>query len=286
MLYKRGKVWWLKIRFNGQTIRKSTGSTSKELARKIEAKVTYELAEGKWFDRDPAEQVLFREVWEKYLREDAKYKAPITYSRAQQCAKHFLPVFVDLKLSQVTPSILSTYKAKRFESGVSGTTVSKELGFVRRVFSLCKKEWQLCKQSPFELFRMPKENPPRVRFLKPGQFEKILSKCPSWLKPVVILARYTGMRRGKVLALAWSQVDFHKSVINLEYTKNGERLTIPISSTVYKLLISLRQSKVIRLNCPYVVHYNGKLDSPEKVSMAFKRACGHAGVEDFRFHDL
>jgi site-specific recombinase XerD len=155
--------------FNGQVIRRSTGATNKELARNIEAKVMYQLAEGKYFEKDPADEVFFRDVWEKYLREEAKYRAPITYSRAQQCAKHFLPVLGELKLSQITPSILSTYRSKRFDSGVTGTTVAKELGFIRRVFTLCKREWQLCKQSPFEFFTMPKENKPRVRFLNPGK---------------------------------------------------------------------------------------------------------------------
>lgn len=286
MLYKRGKVWYLKTKWNGQTIRKSTGTTSKELARKIQYKVQHELAEGKWFDRDPAEQVFFREVWEKYINEEAKYRSSSTYSRAQQCAKNFLPLFGDYKLSQITPSVLSTYKAKRLESKVSMTTVVKELSCIRRVFSLCKREWQLCKQSPFEFFTMPKENPPRVRFLRPGQFEKILQKCPSWLKPMVIMARYTGMRRGNVLTLTWEQVDFPQRVINLEYTKNGERLTIPISSIVYNMLTSMRTAKVFRLNCPYVFHDNGKLYSPGQVSVAFKRACKRAEIEDFRFHDL
>jgi integrase len=191
-----------------QLIRRSTKATNKELARKIEAKVLYQLTKGKWYEKNPANEVFFSDVWEKYLREDAKYKAPITYDRAQQCAKRFLPMLGNLKLSQITASILSTYKTKRFEDGVTTTTVVHELSFIRRVFSLCKREWQLCKQSPFEFFTMPKENPPRVRFLKPGEFDKILVRCPSWLKPIAILSRYTGLRRRNVLTLTWSQVDF------------------------------------------------------------------------------
>jgi hypothetical protein len=70
--------------------------------------------------------------------------------------------------------------------------VIKELQSIRRVFSLCKREWQLIKQSPFEFFKMPSVNNQRVRFLKEGQFEKILGCCPPWLKPIVTIARYTG----------------------------------------------------------------------------------------------
>jgi len=271
---------------NGQCIRRSTKTTNKELARKIEAKVMYRLAEGTWFQKDPADEVFFGDVWRKYLEEDARYRAPIHYDRARQCAKHFLPVLQDLKLSQITPSVLSTYKTRRFKDGVSGTTVSKELGFIRRVFSLCKKEWQLIKQSPFEFFTMPKENRPRIRFLAPGEFDKLVFHCPSWLKPMVTLARYTGLRRSNVITLAWSQVDLQNRVINCEYMKNGEHLTIPINETAYALLTSIRKNKVVRLDCPYVFHDSGKLYSPNQVSVAFRRVCLRAGIKNFRFHDL
>src|SRR5271155_4457730 len=36
MLYKRGKVWWYKFRFEGQVIRDSTKTTSKTIARDAE----------------------------------------------------------------------------------------------------------------------------------------------------------------------------------------------------------------------------------------------------------
>lgn len=102
MIYKRGKVWWIKIKSQGKIIRRSTGTYNKDLARKIEIKVLYEVAEGKWFEKDPAESILFNNVWEKYLREEAKYKAVGTYNRAMQCGKNFLPEIGNFTLSQIT----------------------------------------------------------------------------------------------------------------------------------------------------------------------------------------
>jgi integrase len=286
LLVKRGKVWHLKIKFNGQTIRRSTYTDDKKLARKIEIKVMNALVENKWFHRDPAETTLFRDVWEKYLREEARYKAEKTYSRFIQCAKNFLPEVGHLTLTEITSSILSTYKAKRLEDGVTLCTVVKELQCIRRVFSLCKREWQLARQSPFEFFRMPAVKDQRVRFLEAGQFDRLLQQCPSWLKPIVTLARYTGMRRGNILNLTWSQLDLDTRVINLEYTKNGQRLTLPLTDTAYIVLVAMKKTKVIRLGCPFVFHQNGKPYSPNQVSMAFRRVCRRAGINNFRFHDL
>ncbi len=191
-----------------------------------------------------------------------------------------------LMLSDITPARLSSYKAKRFSDGVSSATVVKELQFVRRVFSLCKKEWQLVKQSPFEFFTMPKIKNIRVKFLNPGQFENLLSACPEWLRPIVIIARHTGMRRGNILSLKWEEVDLQGRIINLERTKNGYRLSLPLTERALSILLSAKQGKVRHLNCQYVFSQEGKPYSPYQVSMAFKRACNRSGLGDFRFHDL
>jgi integrase len=286
MLYKRGKVWWIKIQWKGKLIRKSTGARSKETAKVIESEILDRLVKNRWCKEELAETTLFKEVWEKYMREEAKYKSEGTYKRAIQSAKNFLAEIGHFTLSQITSSILSNYKTKRLESGVTLSTVTKELQFVRRVFSLCKREWQLVQQSPFEFFKMPAVDDKRVRFLEPGQFEQLLFHCPDWLKPIVVLARYTGIRRGNILNLTWSRIDLQQGVINLEHTKNGQGLTIPLSETPHNILTNLKNTKVMHLNCPFVFHQNGKPYSPYRVSISFLRACRRAKIYNFRFHDL
>jgi integrase len=285
MLRKRGKVWWVRLKRNGKLIERSTGASNKEVARKIELEILTKIAQGRWYEKDPSEITLFKDAWERYMREEAKYKSEGTYSRAIQSAKNFLPIIGDLTLSKVTPSVLSAYKVKRLEDRVKMATVIKELQFIRRVFSLCKREWQLIKQSPYEFFRMPSVNDQRVRFLERGQWEQLLNACPSWLRPIVILARFTGMRRGNALNLTWSQIDLQDRVIHLEHTKNGQRLTIPLTETPYNVLVALKNAKVRHL-CPFVFHQDGKPYSPYQVSVAFKRACKRAGIGNFRLHDL
>jgi hypothetical protein len=47
MIYKRNKVWYVRIKWKGNLIRQSTGTKSKKLARRIEGKILDELAEGR-----------------------------------------------------------------------------------------------------------------------------------------------------------------------------------------------------------------------------------------------
>ena len=52
------------------------------------------------------------------------------------------------------------------------------------------------------------------------------------LRPLVVVAIHTGMRKGELLNLEWDQVNLEQGIISLVDTKNGERRDIPINKTV------------------------------------------------------
>lgn len=289
MLYKRGKNWHIQIKWQGHLIRKTTGTDNKELAQRLEAKIMGELLERKYFDREPGETILFKEAWEKYMREIAKFTLSKSgLSLALHTEKRFLPFAGRLPLTKITPAILSSYKAKRLEEGIKVSSMVKELCYVRRCFSLCKKEWQFIKQSPFEYFTMPKVNDKRVRFFKPGEFELLYRHSPAWLKLMIVVAKETGLRKDNIIHLTWQMLDEKEKLLNIPYTKNGDPIAIPLTDAAFDVFMELKREKkkVVFLDCPFIFHNKGRQYNHGQVSMAFRRACARAGVENFRFHDL
>ena len=61
--------------------------------------------------------------------------------------------------------------------------------------------------NPLSLIRMPKNNLPRVRHLKAGEYEKLeeeaKTSCSWYLWPIIVIAIETGIRRGEILGLHW-----------------------------------------------------------------------------------
>ena len=102
------------------------------------------------------------------------------------------------------------------------------------------------------------------------------------LKPIVITAINTGMRKEELLSLEWDKhIDLENNLILLDKTKSGKRREIPINRTLRETL----QQIVMKINSPYVFSDNrGKRFKDVKKS--FKTACAKAGIKDFRFHDL
>lgn len=99
------------------------------------------------------------------------------------------------------------------------------------------------------------------------------------------MAYDTGMRRGEILNLRWSQVDLTKGLVRLQGvdTKTQEGRLVPLNDRLTKLLKDAIHSP-LRCASGHVFHRMGQ---PIKdVRGAFAKACRDAGLVDFRFHAL
>jgi len=95
------------------------------------------------------------------------------------------------------------------------------------------------------------------------------------------------MRKGEIISLKWSNVDFDNDLITIEptNTKSKKQKKIPINSVLRKVFL---EQKLKTGFDEYVFHtpagkpYN-RQDSLKK---SFIGACRRAGIKGLRFHDL
>ena len=289
MIWKRGRIWQVRIKRKGKSIRRSTSTSNKELAQKIERDIWNRLEEGTWFEK--AKKIKMTEVIEKYMTEISPFKQG-SHERNKQIAKHFKAFLSDVLLEDVRPALLSRYKSERLltitkRGGlVSPDTVRKELSLLRQIFNVAIDEWELCKENPVrKIIRSLPQEERRVRYVLPEEAEQLKFTIPTWLKAIVITACQTGLRRRNLLNLTVQQLDLISNRIIIERTKNGDPIGIAMTSIVRETLLNvIRERTVVS---PYVFcDDRGKACSPYKVSMAFRRACERAGVKNLRFHDL
>ena len=110
-----------------------------------------------------------------------------------------------------------------------------------------------------------------------------MEACPAWLRPIVLIDMNTGLRRGEILNLKRSDIDRKNRLIVIEKTKNNERKVIPMNETVSQAIDSLPA----RIDTSFLLaEKDGRPVPPDKVTMAFRRACKKAGIANFRLHDL
>lgn len=297
MLYRRRgtKNYHIQILWKGKLIRVSARTDDKEKAEIREAKLRKELYDAEYLEKkkepeEPGETILFKDAWAEYIKKEAMLKLSISSQRlVRHSGERFLPFVGQKTLKQIDKKVLSDYEAMRLGQGIKINSVAKELSCIRRCFTICKKRWGYIKESPFSYYEWTPFNDKRVRFYKPGEYEKIIRQAPAYLRPMITLAKETGLRRWNLVNLTWSMIDCDNKLINAPITKNGEPVMIPLTDLAYDTLEALeedfKKNKVRYLDCPFVFNDKGKQHTPEKISMAFKRACEKAGVKDFRLHD-
>ena len=108
-----------------------------------------------------------------------------------------------------------------------------------------------------------------------------------YLKPLIILAVVTGLRRGNLLRLRFDQCDLVARVIRIEQeTKNNRPITVPINDTAWRIIEEMAK----RANgSPFLFpHIEGEQAGAaiKDVKNEFRSAVRAAGIEDFHFHDL
>ena len=113
VLYKRGPVWWMRFTYMGRQVRKPTETSDKRLAEKIYHKVMTQVAEGKWFERQPDDNKTFVEMIDKYMTEYSITKTSSGQVRDKVIAGHLTSFFGNRQLKEIAPSLIVDYKTSR-----------------------------------------------------------------------------------------------------------------------------------------------------------------------------
>ena len=129
----------------------------------------------------------------------------------------------------------------------------------------------------------------RKGFFSHHDYLRLKQALPSYLKSIVTIAYYTGMRRSEILNLGWGQVDFHERIIRLDphTTKNDDPRIVPMSQEFYDELRTQRQLRDESFPFCQHVFFNHSTGKPIKdFRAAWDTACKRLGLEDGHFHDL
>jgi len=284
-LYKRNQVWWMRFRYQGQLVRRSTGTRDRRLAEAVYAKTKVKIVERRFFDTLEEQDRTFAEMMDRYLRERSVLKAPKSHQRDEQALNHLMPVFGDNPLAEVTPKLLAAYKAQRRVEGAAPATINKELQLVRHAFNVARREWEWCRENPMHKVSMEKVHNQIDRWLAQDEEARLLGVAADWLRNIIIFALNTGMRQGEILSLQWQDVDFIRGTLVVMTSKNRERRTIPLNHTVFALLATKQAATGKKEGLVFTTSQETRL-TPRLLVRAFCRARNRAGIKDFRFHDL
>jgi len=171
------------------------------------------------------------ELLDRYKREILPtHKGKQTERYRIQTLLEFLGFLGDLKLIHLTPKEIAQYRDHRLKE-VSPASLKRELVILSRVLTLASRDWGIAlPQNPVKMITLPKADRARTRRLEAGEEEILLQTTYQKLRRVIILVLETGMRRGEILNIKKSHIDYQTSVFVIPSTKTAEPRSIPLSS--------------------------------------------------------
>jgi integrase len=281
-VFKRGNIFWIRYAgLDGRIIRESTGSTKFRDAEALLIQRKQAIKEGKQPLVKRIANHTFNELAEQYLQWAERQRG---FRTKKGFVKQLCEAFGSLPLRRFNSILLERYQTERLQKGNKPATVNRLIATLKHMFSKAV-EWDMVEEETLKRVRKVKlleENNRRLRYLSREECQNLINACDTHLRPIVITALNTGMRKGEIFNLRWDQVDLKHGFILLDKTKNGERREIPINDTLRSVLQGLPR----RLDVPYVFYDPQTGKAYQDVKHSFHSALRRAGIRDFRFHDL
>ncbi len=228
-LYKRGEVWWYKFQFARQTIRESSKSTSRTVAKEAERSRHRQIEESYNRIRRRKLPPLFSVAAAGWLNTLSSI-APKTETSYRGALRHLGAVFGRKLLCDIDADDVAAYQTNRKRVGVSARTVNIEVGVLRSLLIKHRLWGELYKKVKFL-----KENETPGRALPREEETALLNAAAKSrsraLYPALLLALSTGLRSSEIRLLQWRQVDLVGKALTVGKSKTatGAGRVVPLN---------------------------------------------------------
>lgn len=201
-----------------------------------------------------------QEIWEEYKSKRTENKGlAIDEGRYN---KYIKPLFGKKEPKDIEPIQIDRFQ-KKYKKKLSDQTRKHVLNLLTWIINYGVSR-KLCTGLSFKMEK-PSVNNEKIEDLSPGQLQDLLKAIQDdpniHAKNMMLLALYSGMRRGEMFKLKWENVDFNRGIITIIDPKGGKDQRIPLNDAAAEILKKHPKEK----NSPYV--FPGK-DGKQRVTIA------------------
>ena len=298
-VFKRDGVgnYYIQFNYNGKTYCRSSKTTNKRTAERIERVWKDEIHLTEELGERP--RIKLRDALSEHLDQKLGTKG---YAYAKTNINTVTErLDVNMYVDELRDWHLSKFKSGREKEGVAAQTIKHNFQTIRSAVAWAKDHGYLTKELTFPKLKLPKH---RLRYLSDEEETRLLAELePTHHRPyrpayedrpaeenrkyqdnydLVVMLLDTGGRYSEVANLKWSAINLDDGIINLWRPKVSNESIVYMTSRVKAILARRYES---RLSDEHLFTNNEgepRGYSSKGIMASFKRA----GIENFRIHDL
>jgi integrase len=224
--------------------------------------------------------------------------------------KHLVPGLGHIKLQKLTASQLQSFYAKKLKEGTSVSRIVRFNAVLHKALDHARRI-KLVGMNVTEDVELPRLERHEAHVLVPEQVQLLLQKADErGLDALIALAVVTGMRKGEILGLHWTDIDFARGTLQVSRTLNyfphygfvegkpktrASERSIMLPQFLVDLLRKHRASQLearLKLGVAWVdrdlvfCSKNGDFVKYTTLLCQFYKLLEDAGLPRVRFHDL
>lgn len=257
------------------------------------------------------EQITVSEWLDKWLDEEIEpSKKETTYNNYKSlCTHHLKPSIGKIKLLELKRSDVQKMINKK-DKMLSPRTLRLMIIVLSSALKMAVKD-EVIDKNAASLVSLPKSTKKEKTWIGIEEIKKILEvdTTKDTIATAIKVSLLTGLRRGEVLALKWSDIDFKNSTLRIERaiikkakgteittpkTDESNR-TVPLPDIVIEILNNHRNFQKEQIKEAGVLYKKkgyifaggvGQLLYPDSTRKGLKRILAATGLPDMRVHDL
>lgn len=293
---------------NGKRIRKWVyGKTEREVLGKL-ADLRRRQAQGQNLAAAPRTFGEWLDEWMRMKEREGTRPATLQGYR-KLIENHVRPALGKVALDKLSPTMIRRLLAEKTDSGLSTTTVRHIHGVIRNALGDAERE-ELVHRNAARVVRPPAIRQVERRALTVDEARRLLDVLRGHrLEALYVCALTVGLRRGELLGLRWSDIDFDAGTLSVRQTvqrANGSlqlvppktersRRTIPVPAQTLALFRAHRRKQAaVRLaagerwqdhDLVFPSNIGTPMD-PDNINRTWHKIRAAAGLDWLRLHDL
>ncbi len=280
MLYKKpnSKFWITKFELTHNGVRKRFNKSTKKTKKSEAEKVELAFKQQAWDQLISPEKVQYNcsDALPIYLQSKQSNR---TLAEKKTKLEWWVKKLHDCSLKAITSQTLLSILSHK--QGIAVATRNRYLAEIKAFLNFCYRDLEWIDKVPN--IRLIKEPPRDFYKLDSNDIKRLLHASPDYLKPVILFALFTGLRRSNILNLCWRNIDFAEGLVFISSSEHKSKSSVatPLSDDAIRLL------KAIYHNSSAYVFLNSRNNPIQDIKdYMWKRIVKKAGLEGFRFHDL